>query len=681
MAISIWKASGWRAEHALQTLKDKCLVDLQPCFDGYHGDPEFVLRMHDHLRDLGRDMADNEMSNSRRLWRPTNLSEIENIVKEKEGKNFRYFNEIGSQMACCKSTDLQWLQFRFDCGYEYIPEWIPLQNLHTLRLRGVSSARLWQTGDRVPLKLKELDCWIARCHIPDLNELVSSFGMLKHLESLYLGSDFQIQSFEWNCLLKYVRELTNLKTLKLELNKVEGEFTLSNRGGTTDDQFLMRSLEAITLYDAEKTRKVSISGQLCPTLKSLKLYFMEDLIEMDLTGITTLECLLLVNCDKLREVSVNNLLNLEMFRTKYCPAMTELPNFGRLSCLKRIYISRCKNVRDISAIEGLKGLKRIWIAYCPELKNIKAVEQLKGLKRIWIDGCEQLEGVICFKELKELKRIFIGQCARLQNIEGIEFLVRLESIIIAACPKLQNIKGIEELKGLKEMIISDTSTISCVERLQRLPLELTILVGRPAMSVDEDEESFLNKDKIGNTLSMADGFCEAEYGYMRREKIEEMIHSVHKKSQNSLSTFIFCALLDRRPSIGSDICNGTSIMLEGRRLNDIHLCGDGKKWIYTCVVNEERLSKYDSWMPSYITKALLTTKAFLMRVKKGEERKTLHILQTLFAQLRLGEYQETTVKLRDWIKYGEIEYDDVNEYVDEVEEYDSDDDDHNEDVS
>ncbi|XP_057827337.2 disease resistance protein Roq1-like [Cryptomeria japonica] len=138
MAMSIWKASGWRAEHALQTLKDKCLVDLQPMSLGWdYCDPEFVLRMHDHLRDLGRDMADNEMSNSCRLWRPTDLIEMENIVKE-EGKNFRYFNETATYMTYLleiskTSTDLQWLQFRLNWGYEYIPEWIPLQNLHTFK--------------------------------------------------------------------------------------------------------------------------------------------------------------------------------------------------------------------------------------------------------------------------------------------------------------------------------------------------------------------------------------------------------------------------------------------------------------------------------------------------------------------------------------------------------------------
>lgn len=293
------------------------------------------------------------------------------------------------------------------------------------------------------------------------NELMNSLGMLQHLEILRL--QFGHQLIEWNmkrnCSLNSVRKLTSLKALELAYFNVEREIDFSNRGETTAFRFPMRSLEAITLNCVYNTRKFSISGQLCTSLKSLKLDYMIHLIEVDLIGITTLECLELLNCRYLREVVGNDLQNLEMFRIKECWNMKELPNFVRVSCLKRIFISGCRNLQNISAIERLKGLKKIWIAYCPKLQNIKAIEQLKGLKRIWVENCPNLQD-IGVKELKKLKRIFIADCPKLQNIEGIEFLICLESIIITACPKLQNVRGIEELKRLNEIIISDNYALS-----------------------------------------------------------------------------------------------------------------------------------------------------------------------------------------------------------------------------
>ncbi|XP_057866212.1 disease resistance protein Roq1-like [Cryptomeria japonica] len=684
-AISIWKASGWRAEHALQTLKDKCLIEVQDevfAPVGCHYEPTFVLKMHDHLRDLGREMADketvqptdNQMSHPRRLWRPEDLIGMRKIkgfqgtLAGSEGKSFRCFiNRVDIEddfyMRCFlgstnTSTDLQVLELSSIFGHRRIPEYpIPLQNLHTLSLERVSPVILWQRDDQVLLKLKELSCIfdsildssLQNMYMSDFKKLLSSLGMFKNLRSLQIecGPEFlRWESIiEWNRLQKSIRELTYLQTLSLKSFKVEGEFALSNRGKTTVDLFPMRNLEAIILCGVLKTTVVSISGQFCPNLKSLQLCCMTDLIEMDLTGITTLECLSLLKCQQLRKVLGNDLLKLEFFNIKLCPTMREFPNFGGVNCLKRIYISQCENLQDVSAFERLERLKRIWIAYCPELKSIKAIEHLKGLKRLWIQGCTQLHDVVCFNELKELKKLFIGKCTRMQNMEGIEHLLRLESIIITECPKLTNIRGVEELEGLKEMIISDSPIISCVERLQRLPSEHITMVGRSAMSdfisnegdEDEDEEgfrfgyvrrssiSYFTADKIGNTLSMVDAFYEIE----REGNINNILDWFHK-THRSLSTFIFCALVWDSPQIEGDVFNGTRIVRQRpHHLRHINLFSGAADWIYMCVVNEERFSEYDSWIPS----SLCIKKAFIMGVKAGEERKTLHVLQSLFAKL------------------------------------------------
>lgn len=60
-AINVWDGSGWNGSLGLRTLESKCLVTF---------DEENCLRMHDHLRDLGRELA--ELPGCpRRLWRPT----------------------------------------------------------------------------------------------------------------------------------------------------------------------------------------------------------------------------------------------------------------------------------------------------------------------------------------------------------------------------------------------------------------------------------------------------------------------------------------------------------------------------------------------------------------------------------------------------------------------------------
>jgi hypothetical protein len=52
---------GWNGLVSFLNLQDKCLVEL----DGN------TIRMHDHLRDMGREIADQEKPGGH-LWRPTN---------------------------------------------------------------------------------------------------------------------------------------------------------------------------------------------------------------------------------------------------------------------------------------------------------------------------------------------------------------------------------------------------------------------------------------------------------------------------------------------------------------------------------------------------------------------------------------------------------------------------------
>lgn len=59
--VRIWKESGWKGSVGLRNLENKCLVEV---------DSQNEIRMHDHLRDLGRNIAQEE-SKPRRLWNAT----------------------------------------------------------------------------------------------------------------------------------------------------------------------------------------------------------------------------------------------------------------------------------------------------------------------------------------------------------------------------------------------------------------------------------------------------------------------------------------------------------------------------------------------------------------------------------------------------------------------------------
>ncbi|XP_059065266.1 disease resistance protein Roq1-like isoform X2 [Cryptomeria japonica] len=143
-AIIIWKASGWsNAEHALQILQDRCLLESVE-----YG----RFEMHDHLRDLGRQISADELS-PRRLWQPELLGPMEAkgfqqiLAETNGGRCFHSFRDSSLGMSITffiAETDLLWLEMNEDGEpFMNIPSWIPLRKLHWLYIRSVRE--LWST--------------------------------------------------------------------------------------------------------------------------------------------------------------------------------------------------------------------------------------------------------------------------------------------------------------------------------------------------------------------------------------------------------------------------------------------------------------------------------------------------------------------------------------------------------
>ena len=72
--VRIWSGSGWKGLVGLQNLVNKCLVEI---------DNENIIRMHDHLVDLGRHIADCSELSPRRLWQPIkNLDHLHELLQQ-----------------------------------------------------------------------------------------------------------------------------------------------------------------------------------------------------------------------------------------------------------------------------------------------------------------------------------------------------------------------------------------------------------------------------------------------------------------------------------------------------------------------------------------------------------------------------------------------------------------------
>lgn len=175
--IRIWAGTGWKGLVGFRNLEEKCLVEV---------DSENRIRMHDHLRHMGRNIADSPGSMSRRLWHSINniqdindqLEQSSMVITEVRGikmTNWNILTSTGDSQKCSpvlgwkklqlleaggnyvqkilesvQPRELIWLCWR-DCHDSFLPSWIPMRHLRVLEVHSQRLESLWTSESQVPV--------------------------------------------------------------------------------------------------------------------------------------------------------------------------------------------------------------------------------------------------------------------------------------------------------------------------------------------------------------------------------------------------------------------------------------------------------------------------------------------------------------------------------------------------
>eukprot|EP01018_Ginkgo_biloba_P023528 Gb_26264 [translate_table: standard] len=432
MAIRIWDGTDCSGLVGLQTLQRKCLVELED--DKY-------LKMHDHLWDLGRDMA-GEDPLTRRLWRP---NDVEQLLNQRSGtmevrgirtgsRNLRDWSKYKAQSIGndqCKHSefhtsssvrlrglqllvveddcvenklgelcgDLLWLRW-YNCPYNSIPSRLAMEDLRVLDLIDGRFEVLWHDDEELPLQLRELNM------LSSLGKFPKTIGVLKHLEKIVLNRSNTMKTLPegFSCL-------ESLKHLEL-ISCTELESLPIHFGDLTN-------LQHLDLSDCNKLKMLPDSFSQLIKLEYLCLKgCCSLLISRDVLGnISSLEDLNFERCIKLEVLPMQitcqtSLRNLSLLGT----SLKELPNeIGKLRSLKVLEIES-------------NFLTRL----PPSLGNLSCLVMLS------LQNCKSLHSIPeCVGQLKHLESLTIFQSGVEYLLEGITKLSNLEYLEIKHCPILQ----------------------------------------------------------------------------------------------------------------------------------------------------------------------------------------------------------------------------------------------------
>ncbi|XP_057814294.2 disease resistance protein TAO1 isoform X2 [Cryptomeria japonica] len=484
-AVAVWDGSGWSGLHGIETLLNKCLVEL---FDG-----DKRIRMHDHLRDIGREIASrhspyrvwfteqivNMKKHSMKIKLLRGIQPADSFVAFKEyrlqfmgisrrsSKRLRFSN--GLQILSVKgnefteefaplSEDLVWLRWE---GFPLrsLPSWLTLKNLSVLELHKADELEeLWKDNVEPPLQLREL---------------------------ILLGC----QKLQW--LPSSIRSLRYLKRLVVYFH-----------GSSLPEELCdLQSLEYVRLYSPVLSSLPTAFGNLI-SLKKIELRNCEQLniLPDSFNQLIHLKDLNMISCQMLSSLPIDfgNLISLWNVDLWYCKQLSTLPDsFSQLIHLQILNLTGCEMLCSLPVGFGnLTSLRNVSLGNCKKLSTLPdSFSQLIYLEFLNLSGCEMLSSLpVSFGNLIRLQSINIGSCIQLNTLpDSFKQLTNLMSLNLSNCKMLFSLPT-----GFGNLIcLQNINLKSCIQ-LRTLPDSFKQLINLEDLNLSGCAKLELRSDIMEN---------------------------------------------------------------------------------------------------------------------------------------------------------------------------------------
>ncbi|KAL3739935.1 hypothetical protein ACJRO7_021243 [Eucalyptus globulus] len=503
----MWDACGFFPKEGIEVLRFMSLIKI--------GDDR-KLRMHDQLRDLGREIVREENQREpqyrSRLW---DSKEVQKVFKENKGTekieaidlskgNSEGFNTIAERDGGIYTEKqfknltslrflhiegahlngdfknsiegLRWLRWP-NCPMNFEVNNFHVKELVVLELSISEINGEWEgwSSFMMAKKLKFLD--LTLCCSLESTHFLSAF---KNLEVLILNDCWSLQQIDSS-----IGDMEAL--IRLELRKCKSLMDLPAEIGKLKslEQLCLRDIPALsTLPDSigslENLESLDISGtgieelpngiERLRKLRNLNASYCKNL------GREMPESSMLCNLSSLQHLDVRGCSNLQLlpdlpssltFLGITCQSH-KLPPLSHLTHLKELRVRECKFLECIQELPSAL----IKNSECSQLTNIRVSEVPQSLNTLFklkildVNDCDSIK-ILDVSQFIHLRTLSINLCKNLPEVQGLDKLKFLESLTVACCDSIEQL-DLPKLEGLKILEVHECDNIVKIQGLDRL---------------------------------------------------------------------------------------------------------------------------------------------------------------------------------------------------------------------
>ncbi|CAN1832671.1 Disease resistance protein L6 [Linum perenne] len=521
--MHMWRDCDFHPTSAISTLVQRSLVKM---------DQNELVKMHDHVRDLGKAIVREEHNQSpyKRSRISFGRDEIDLLEYKKgtdyvealevnmKGENLVLRNEHLKELSRLRYMvlrnarlsgsfkdvlpNIRWLGL---ANCDSVPSDLNVKKLVVLQLEDCPVRDGWKGWNEIKVSRKLKLIFLCRCLnlnlVPDLSNC-GDLECLNFKECHNMRGELDISNFK-NLKLLQVSD-TKITKLKGEIEKLQNLQCLdASNSSLIEVPAGISKLSSLELLNLRLTPPNKLE---MTSLTILQIWYCEHL--PNLANLTNLLALSLWDVsivarpnklemteklpDSLKTLTISSSSlsslpsSLTYLKIWYCE---HLPNLANLTNLWHLQLSDV-SIGEILGLGELKLLEFLIIERAPNLVNLDGLESLVLLKQLRLEGCTILEKLPSLAALSSLEFLQIESCPVITEIRGAEGLWEsLSNLHVRRCSRLTGIGALHCIVNLEILVLvgiglteSVPSSLSVFTKLRMLGVSELSLEQFPDLS-------------------------------------------------------------------------------------------------------------------------------------------------------------------------------------------------------